>query len=314
LDILQRLNQLGVSIEPTDPVYNMLTNARSQLTTHITSLRDRKDTVKAKIANLETAITMSDIEPERNVTALETAKNIIEINRQTVKVPERIWDMAGIEDLSTDQVVALINAQGSGRYFLHSFPEISIQNGYITTGVGGGGEFASVRGDSSDHINFTCEQPLSRGIRPFYGTLGNLTGGVFYPAEVMLENYPFINLPYSRSSGTSSEWRSYAPSDKPKSTTHHIPLRAGVCFFADTDRTKIEELINQLPENERPNKIVWYRESEGEQRDQALTTFLQGLKEFTDLPHLSSHIEIIDTKNGMPVFGTPKARHAWNTE
>ncbi|MFA7208684.1 MAG: hypothetical protein WC120_00205 [Parcubacteria group bacterium] len=308
--IILAMKQLDVSTDEIEAEYNSFQNYYQKI--NIIS-----EAVKLAIAQIERELWNCEISPERNISVDETRQNMLSICRKSEQYADGLWNLDEIAKSTADELVVHINTNGSGRCFLHSFPEISIENGYITTSMGAGENFKHVRGDSRCWINFSCESSVSGYDKSFYGTLNTkLSGGVYYPAEVILENYPFINLPYDDGKDhakiwTSSEWRSYAPRDNAKSKFHRIPLNLGICFFSLDDRDTVEKYINALPDSQKPNKIIWYS---GQEEVEALTSLLKKIKTPDDLPHLTSPIKIIQVDDGLTMFGTDKTKRIFDEE
>ena len=269
--------------------------------------------VQTVIKQSEDSIYQSSLIPERGVeNAFVTKRQIVEMNRATPEQSdESVWDAASVAKLSTEELVARMESQGSGRYFLHAFPEISLEKGHIANAIGGDallGGFQVSR-DRAGVINFTAEHGNEHSTQ-FYLQFGNgVGGGVLFPAEVLLQNYAFINLPYAEDlKWTSSEWRVHGPRNNPRSPLHVIPLNQGICFFRREDEARVNELVSQLPENIRPNKIVF---CDGSVPD-GLRDFLSKMKKPSGLPRTSRPIEIIATENGIPVFGTHKTKEIYS--
>ena len=240
-----------------------------------------------------------------------TADQIVKMNRATIEQrDEKVWDATEIAKLDIDGLKQRMEASGSGRYFLHAFPQVSLENGHITNGIGGDallGGFKQSR-DYGRAINFTAEHGSEHATQFYLGLGGGIGGGVLYPAEVLLQNYAFLNLPYLEDlRATSGEWRVFGPINNPTSQLHVIPLNLGVCFFRKEGEGKVREIISAMPEKDRPNKVIFY---EGSYND-GLRDFLSRMPAPRGLPRISRPLEIIDTEESTPIFGTAETKRRW---
>ena len=225
-----------LSILGTDPKRHPLFAARKKLLDAYSTVEASTQNIQSTIRRDEDAIYHSRLLPERGVeNAFVTQRQIVEMNRATPEQAEdATWDSVSVAKLNTEALVNKMETEGSGRYFLHAFPQISLEKGHIANAIGGDallGGFQMSR-DRAGVINFTAEHGDEHSTQ-FYLQFGNgVGGGVLFPSEVLLQNYTFINLPYAKDlKWTSSEWRMYGPPNNPKSPLHVIPLNQGICFF-----------------------------------------------------------------------------------
>lgn len=267
--------------------------------------------LSAKLHDLNLKISTAPIIVERGVEGrFVTGEQIVRMNEKSSERPQETWDLGPLMDMDLPAFTEHINNEGSGRYFLHAFPEVSIRNGHIADALGGDallGGFESSR--DRGPINFTAEEGTEHATQFYLGLGAGIGGGVLYPAEAILQNYAFINLPYLKNlTSTSSEWRIYGPTDNPASPLHVVPLRLGVCFFASEDETRVRELLAALPENIRPNKVVFHPEG----YNAAMREYVRELKKPVGLPRISRSLDIIETIENAPIFGTSKVKREWH--
>ncbi len=317
------LNQLNGCVQNTFGMDHTqeakIKDIRSQLISYLSQLEDITNMIITESDKIREDIIKCTfkIDAERGVSQEETVKNINLINEQTGWVSETdSWSSQKVQEMSTEELTEHINRVGSGRYFLHSFPKVSLKNGVICTGIGGHhqlGGFETIRdGPGGIDIDFSCEHDMENA--GFYGTISEFEGNIFFSAEVILENYAFINLPYSLAykgkerDWTSSEWRLYGPPTNPMSRLHIVPLRLGICFFSDKYREDVEQIISRLPIEQQPNKIIYH----SDYPHVALQDLLKRLPSKKGLPRLSEPIQRIGKiGNDIPVFGTKKVAEDW---
>jgi len=263
---------------------------------------------KNAVEGIESRIRNAPLRAERGVEDASITKDqLIEMNRSTIEQEhETLWDSDSLKDLSLEEYTKNMETQGSGRYFLHAFPEVSLKKGHIANGVGGDallGGFEISR-DHGRQINFTCEDE-NKEINQFYSQFSEgVTGGVLYPAEALLTNYAYTNLPYRKDlKWTSSEWRIIGPGKNPKSPLHVVPLNLGICFFDKENEEKVKNYIEALPEHLRPNRVLFHEQG----MNAALREFLSTMKKPSGLPRIARTVDYISSEESIPVFGSTLA-------
>lgn len=283
-----------------------------------------RDAIQSHIEEINSDIIESTVDPERDCDELQTKKFIIKMNKDSAHYPEDCWSPEKLMDMSMEEYLKHVAKYSSGRSFCHVFPLISFKKGEIVTGVGGTHRseegFERVReGASSIQINFTPERvDQETNTYDHRNYIGLKDGGdVYYPAEVILDNYAFLNLPYvkegNQSDWVSSEWRNVAPPENPGSQLHAISLKLGIVFFDKSFEKEYEKMITENPELKLP-RVVFVSDYEREGDPLGLNQLLEesGVnKKAGDLPHIANIIRPIDKINGISVFGTAKAKENW---
>ncbi len=280
-----------------------------------------------EIKALEESIRRASIMIERGCDENETKENWNEMNKKSAELPEDCWSPEKLQTMPIVEYMEHVRKYSSGRSFCHTFPGISFEKGEIVTGVGGASRseesFQNIRdGEGGIQVNFTPEaiDPVTNTYRHrHYIGLGNRGGQVYFPAEVLLDNYAMLNLPYNQKDNwVSSEWRNVAPQWNPKSELHAVPLSLGIVFFPKSFE---EEYIKMTAEN--PNlvlpRVVFFDEDEITGMDPTgLNHFLEEAgvnKKNMGLPKTANVIRPIATigerNETIAVFGTQKAKAQW---
>ncbi len=228
-------------------------------------------------------------------------EEIIEFYRE---LPHNPWNPDFIKSLNMKKYKALLRAFASKRLFGHNFPVISLKNSYICNGVYHKGEGFEQQRDLGPAINFTCERPWSEYKFGFYG--GNATNGnVLFPAEVILQNFSFVRLPYetyrdddyNETYQATTEFRIYGKETDNKEEDeklNKIDLDLGILFlnknqdYSDIDLAKYGDRI-----------IYFDNEKEGETLDCKTREFLADIDfdsiDTKKLPRILSPIKVNDT-------------------
>jgi hypothetical protein len=283
--------------------------------------------LEQEIKALEESIDKSPIMTERGCDQNETKKNWNEMNRKSAELPEDCWHPEKLKAMSIEDYISHVRTYGSGRSFCHTFPRISFEKGEIVTGIGGASRseegFQNIRdGEGGIQVNFTPESidlaTNSYRHRHYIG-LGNRGGDVYFPAEVLLDNFAMLNLPYNQKNNwVSSEWRIVAPPENPKSELHVIPLSLGIVFFPKSFEKEYMQMINEDPTLLLP-RVIFYNEDDMSPTDpRGLNRFLEesGVnKKNMGLPKISNIIRPITILDGssepITVFGTHKVKEQW---
>jgi hypothetical protein len=276
---------------------------------------------------LEDSINRSSVMVERGCSESETKKNWNEMNKKSAELPEDCWQPEKLQAMSLTEYISHVRTYSSGRSFCHTFPGISFEKGEIVTGVGGDlrseDGFQNIRdGEDGIQVNFTPESidPVTNNYRHrHYIGLGNRGGDVYFPAEVLLDNYAMLNLPYNQKNNwVSSEWRIVAPPKNPKSELHAIPLSLGIVFFPKSFEVEYIQMTAINPALSLP-RVVFYHEDDVTGTDpRGLNRFLEEAgvnKKNIELPKIANIIRPFTTlgegDESITVFGTQKAKEQW---
>jgi hypothetical protein len=243
---------------------------------------------------------------------------MVEINDKVTRLPAPSpFDINMLENISTvEEYIEHMNKYGSGQFITHSFPEISLKNGIICTGLG-------AKNFTDDEYQRTAPSVLESESN-IYFTVGDTGfkrvytyasfGTVFFPMESLLENYAYKSLPLD----DEKEWIIHAPVQNPQSTLHKIPLKMGILFIPEINKAIAEKLLAALLPDQRPNKIIYYSH-QNQGGPEALEQITKNIKKSQPIPKMYYRVEIIDSekststyfKKDSIILGTKKAQVNW---